>query len=314
MLAFARRQPLKAEPVDLRAQLAGMRDLLDRALRGDVHVRTDFADGLWTILADPAELELVLLNLCVNARDAMPEGGTITIAARNAPALEAPGQGGDFVSLSVSDTGIGMSPEVLAHVFEPFFTTKEVGKGSGLGLPQVYGFAKQSGGSVRIESEVNRGTTVVLTLPRTDRAPATAEAPGRGHQDPDKACGSILLVEDDDEVASLVNEMLRELGYQVTRASSAEAALGALADARTIDILFSDIMMPGRMNGLDLAREVQRRRPGLPVLLTSGYADAAVRDAGREGIRVLRKPYDLHTLAETLGEVIKGRGGPYAIA
>ena len=306
LLAFARRQPLQAEPVDLRAQLHGMRDLLDRALRGDVHVRTDFADDLWTVLADPAELELVLLNLCVNARDAMPDGGTITITAYNARGMDERGEQADFVSLSVADTGVGMSAEVLTHVFEPFFTTKEVGKGSGLGLPQVYGFAEQSGGSVRIESEIGRGTTVVLTLPRTDRAPANVAPLIDSSQPQPKTCGSVLLVEDDDEVATLVSEMLRELGYEVTRAASAEAALGALADDRPIDIIFSDIMMPGRMNGLDLAREARRRRPGLPVLLTSGYAEVAMSEAGRENIRVLRKPYDIQALAQSLGEVIEG--------
>jgi signal transduction histidine kinase/ActR/RegA family two-component response regulator len=308
LLAFARRQPLKAAPIDLRVQLAGMRDLLDRTLRGDVHVRTDFADGLWTILADPVELELVLLNICVNARDAMPDGGTITIAAGNVTGGD---QHGDFVRLMVTDTGVGMAPGVLAHVFEPFFTTKEVGKGSGLGLPQVYGFAEQSGGSVHIESEVDRGTTVILNLPRTVRAPEAAPPPVSVQQALHKACGSILLVEDDEEVASLVTDMLRELGYEVTRAAAAEAALGALADARPIDVLFSDIMMPGRMNGLDLVHEAQRRRPGLRVLLTSGYADAAIREAGREGIRVLRKPYDIHSLAQTLGEVLEGRRDPH---
>lgn len=310
LLAFARRQPLKAEPVDLRSQLDGMRDLLDRALRGDVHVRTDLSDDLWTILADPAELELVLLNLCVNARDAMPDGGTITISARNAPDIEERGQRGDFVRLSVADNGIGMPAEVLAHVFEPFFTTKEVGKGSGLGLPQVYGFAEQSGGSVHIRSEVGKGATVVLTLPRTDRAPAAAEPLIDLDPTQPKASGSVLLVEDDDEVASLVTDMLGELGYDVIRASTAEAALGALADARPIDMILSDLMMPGRMNGLDLVREARRRRPELPVLLTSGYADAAMREAGRENIRVLRKPYDIQTLAEALREVFKGGEGP----
>jgi hypothetical protein len=257
LLAFARRQPLKPEPVDLRAQLDGMRDLLDRTLRGDVHVRTDFADDLWTIPVDPAELELVLLNLCVNARDAMPDGGTITMTAHNAPDIDEPGLRGDFVRLSVIDTGVGMSAETLAHVFEPFFTTKEVGKGSGLGLPQVYGFAEQSGGSVRIESEVGRGATVILTLPRTDRAPATVEPFVDVSQARFTASGSVLLVEDDNEVATLVTDMLRELGYKVIRAANAEAALGALADARVIGLVFSDIMMPGRMNGLDLAREAR---------------------------------------------------------
>jgi PAS domain S-box-containing protein len=307
LLAFARRQPLKAEPVDLRSQLDGMRDLLDRALRGDVHVRTDFADDLWTVLVDPAELELVLLNLCVNARDAMPDGGVITITASNAPDLAEGDRRGDFVSLSVADSGVGMPAEVLAHVFEPFFTTKEVGKGSGLGLPQVYGFAEQSGGSVQIDSSVGRGTTVVLTLPRTDRAPADIEPSVELREAQPKASGSVLLVEDDDEVASLVTDMLRELGYEVTRAAGADAALGALADARPVDIVFSDIMMPGRMNGLELAREAQRRRPGLPVLLTSGFADAAMREANREDIPVLCKPYDIQTLARTLDEVLDGR-------
>ena len=280
LLAFARRQPLKAEPVALRAHLEAMRELLDRALRGDVHVKADFTDDLWAVLVDPAELELVLLNLCVNARDAMPEGGTITVAARNAASSEHEDLEGDFVALSVKDEGVGMAPETLARVFEPFFTTKEIGKGSGLGLPQVYGFAEQSGGAVRVVSTVGQGTTVTLMLPRTDRLPAPP-APLIDLAEPDAPThtGAVLLVEDDDEVACLVTEMLRELGFGVVRVANAEAALGALANGRTVDLLFSDIMMPGAMNGLDLAREAQRRRPGLPILLTSGYADAAIREA-----------------------------------
>ena len=304
LLTFARRQPLKAEPVDLRSQLQGMRDLLDRALRGDVHVRTSFPGDLWTILVDPAELELVLLNLCVNARDAMPDGGTITISACNAPGDP---ERGDFVRLSVADDGVGMSADVLAHVFEPFFTTKEVGQGSGLGLAQVYGFAEQSGGSVQIESAVGQGAVVVLTLPRTEGTPMQIEVSAPVGETLAGASGSVLLVEDDSEVASLVTDMLRELGYDVTRAASADAALGALADARPIDIILSDIMMPGRMSGLDLAREARRRWPGMPVLLTSGYAGAAMREAGREDVRVLPKPYDIHTLAKTLAEVLHAR-------
>ncbi len=309
LLAFARRQPLRAEPVNLRSQLDGMRDLLDRALRGDVHVRTDLADELWAVQVDPAELELVLLNLCVNARDAMPDGGTIAIAARNAPNLDEGGLRGDFVKLSVTDTGSGMSAEVLAHVFEPFFTTKEVGKGSGLGLPQVYGFAEQSGGSVTVESEVGKGTTVLLTLPKTDRAPEIIEPLIDFDRSRPKAVGAVLLVEDDDDVAGLVIEMIDELGYQVTRAANAEAALAALADLERVDIVFSDLMMPGRMNGLDLVREVRRRRPGLPVLLTSGYADAAIREASRENIRVLAKPYNMEGLAAAFEEALKTSAG-----
>jgi signal transduction histidine kinase/ActR/RegA family two-component response regulator len=310
LLAFARRQPLRAEPVNLRSQLDGMRDLLDRALRGDVHVRTDLAEDLWAVQVDPAELELVLLNLCVNARDAMADGGTIAIAARNAPNLDEGGLRGDFVRLSVTDTGAGMSAEVLARVFEPFFTTKEVGKGSGLGLPQVYGFAQQSGGSVVIESEVGKGTTVVLTLPRTAREPEVIEPVTDFDPLRPKAAGSVLLVEDDDDVASLVTEMMDELGYQVTRTANAEAALAALDDLGPVDIVFSDLMMPGPMNGLDLVREVRRRRPGLPVLLTSGYADSAIREASQENIRVLAKPYNMEALAAAFEEALKTGAGP----
>ncbi|MBI1684148.1 PAS domain-containing protein [Caulobacter hibisci] len=303
LLAFARRQPLKAEPVDLRQQLAGMRDLLDRALRGDVHVETVLADDLWAIQVDPAELELVLLNLCVNARDAMPEGGTISIVAENAP--RADGQG-DFVRLTVRDTGVGMAKEVLARVFEPFFTTKEIGKGSGLGLPQVYGFAEQSGGSVSVDSTVGRGTAVTLLLPRTLEAPAASAAAAitslEGLRAP--TAEAVLLVEDDDEVAALVCEMLRELGYVVTRVSGAESALGAMANDRAIDLVFSDIMMPGAMNGVQLAQEIRRRRPGLPVLLTSGYAEAAIRETEIEGVAVLPKPYDIDTLARRLLDLL----------
>lgn len=305
LLAFSRRQPLKAEPVDLRHQIDGMRDLLDRALRGDVHVRTDFAADLWPVQVDPAELELVVLNLCVNARDAMPDGGEIIIAAENEAGVT---DAGDFVRLSVRDDGMGMPQEILAQVFEPFFTTKEIGKGSGLGLPQVYGFAQQSGGSVKVDSTVGRGTVVTLSLPRASGAPKAASP----SIIPDLTTlgaptdEAVLLVEDDDEVAALVTEMLRELRYEVIRAVNAESALGALANGRSIDIVFSDVMMPGPMNGVDLAREARRRRPGLPVLLTSGYAEAAIRDAAAEGISVLAKPYNIDTLARQLREALEG--------
>ncbi len=303
LLAFARRQPLKPEPVDLRRQIDGMRDLLDRTLRGDVLVKTELAADLWPIKVDPAELELVVLNLCVNARDAMPAGGTITITASNVENMRQGELAGDFVSLCVEDCGTGMSDEVLAHIFEPFFTTKEIGKGSGLGLPQVYGFAQQSGGAVKVDTFVGRGTKMILLLPRT-------EAPAVEHKvpvvDSDTTArrrtlrGSVLLVEDDDEVASLVTEMLSELGYHATRAASAQGALGALADDRAVDLVFSDVLMPGAMNGIELAREIRRRRPQLPILLTSGYSGAAFKDAASENINVLRKPYEIRALDSAL--------------
>ena len=309
LLAFSRRQPLNPEPVDLHRQIDGMRELLDRTLRGDVEVRTELADDLWPIKVDPAEWELVVLNLCVNARDAMPDGGVITIGARNAPQVTQGEVTGDFVVVSVCDTGTGMSAEVLTHIFEPFFTTKEIGKGTGLGLPQVYGFTQQSGGTITVASVVGEGTTVTMLLPRTagspaEPAPRRADNPARHNG----GMGSILLVEDNDEVAMLVTEMLRELGYRVTRAASAQGALGALADGREIDLVLSDIMMPGTMNGMELAREVRRRRPGASILLTTGYAGAAVQEADVAGIDILCKPYAI----EALGAALRAALGDHA--
>lgn len=299
LLAFARRQPLRAEPIDLHRKVDAMRELLNRTLRGDVQVKTELARDLAPIKVDSAELELVILNLCANARDAMPDGGTITISAANVPQ--------DFVAFKVSDTGTGMSAEVLAHMFEPFFTTKELGKGSGLGLPQVYGFAQQSGGSVEVDSAPGRGTCVTLLLPRSDEKPERPAGEGAGSGDPwhqSSEAGSILLVEDNDEVAALVTEMLRELGYGVTRAATAQAALGALADDRVIDLMLSDILMPGSMSGVDLAREVRRRRPTLPVLLTTGFAGDPPKDVEAEHIDVLAKPYDLATLQAAIRDAL----------
>ena len=303
LLAFSRRQTLRPEPVDIATQIGGMRELLDRSLRGDVHVELDFPDQLWAVEVDPGELELVILNLAVNARDAMPNGGTITVRGENLPDLRDADIAGDYVRLSVIDTGVGMGPEILSRVFEPFFTTKDVGKGSGLGLAQVHGFATQSRGTVRIKSQVGHGTSIELYLPRSrnlaskQRHLIELSRTARPKKD---GQGQILLVEDDDEVAALVGEMLGQLGYQVTRAASAAAALGALADGRTVDLVFSDIMMPGGMNGVELAREIRKRRSDVPVVLTSGYAEAAIQEAEAAGIQILAKPYHLDELAAAL--------------
>ncbi|AWL94523.1 MULTISPECIES: ATP-binding protein [Bradyrhizobium] len=302
LLAFSRRQKLRPEPVDVAAQIGGMRELLDRSLRGDVHVEFEFPDSLWPVEVDPGELELVILNLAVNARDAMPNGGTILVRGENLPELNDAEIAGDYVRLSVIDTGVGMAPEILSRVFEPFFTTKDVGKGSGLGLAQVHGFATQSRGTVRIQSEAGRGTSIELYLPRSFDVPSserhlidlTRVRPKKSNQ------GRILLVEDDDEVAALVAEMLGQLGYEVTRAASAAAALGALADGRSVDVIFSDIMMPGGMNGVELAHEIKRRRNDIPVLLTSGYAEASVHEAQAAGIQILAKPYHIDELSAAL--------------
>lgn len=298
LLAFSRSRALHPETVDLSRLIGNMSELLDRSLRGDIEVKVALAPDLWPVYADPGELELVVLNLAVNARDAMEGGGTITIVGENALEGESDGdRGGSFVRLSVRDTGSGMSEEVKARVFEPFFTTKDIGKGSGLGLAQVYGFATQSGGSVDIESALGEGSTITLTLPRAhhaavehgaNAAQARSGASGRGER--------VLLVEDDAEVAALLEEMLQTLGYEVIHAASAKAALGALANGRQVDLVFSDIMMPGGTNGIELAREIRRRMPHLPILLTSGFSESVKGEAAELGIPILKKPYGAEEL------------------
>ena len=306
LLAFSRRRPIAPKTIDLKAQLLGMYELLQRSLRGDVEVEMTFEDGLWPVELDPGELELAVLNICVNARDAMPEGGKIRIEARNIHGTQRP-QAQESVRLSISDTGTGMPRDVSARAFEPFFTTKDVGKGSGLGLAQVYGFVKQSNGEVEIQSAQGKGTTVILAFPRSTnevdesekaeavpgaKAPSPAEARSRSR-------GDILFVEDDVTVASLTAEMLRSAGYDVQHVKSASAALQTLAQGRSFDIVLTDVMMPGGMNGADLAREIRKRRPGLPVVLATGYIEAA-RTAMAEGMEVLMKPFQLDALAEIL--------------
>jgi PAS domain S-box-containing protein len=300
LLAFSRRRPLHPEPLDLAAQIKGLQELLSRSLRGDIKIVMTFAPNLWPVEVDAGELELAILNLCVNSRDAMPDGGVITITAENFGAAV------PFVRLSVADTGVGMPDAVLKRAFEPFFTTKDVGRGSGLGLAQVYGFAKQSGGQVEIDSTPGRGTTVSLRLPKSksqprvaspaEVAPAKAALPASGKV--------VLLVEDDTDVAALAQQMLETIGYTVMHVDTARAALGALANGRNIDIVFSDIMMPGGMNGVDLAREIRKRHSNLPVVLTTGFQNAAA-GAQADGIGVLLKPYDIDDLAGLLSESIR---------
>ncbi|WP_197445605.1 MULTISPECIES: response regulator [unclassified Pseudomonas] len=301
LLAFSRRQSLAPEPVDLALRISQMRELLDRSLRGDIHVQVQFAPDLWPIEVDPGELELVILNLAVNARDAMPEGGSILLQATNAPNEQVLGCRGDFVRLAVIDSGTGIPDDLRERVFDPFFTTKEIGKGSGLGLAQVYGFARQSGGTVWLDTECGRGTSVIMMLPRSAHVPDQVPIEdARIDESPDVSAGSVLLVDDDEEVAALVGEMLEHLGYQVIHSASAAAALGALANGHRVDVVFSDVMMPGGMNGVELAREIRTRQLGIPVLLTSGYAEAARKSAEAEGVHVLAKPYRLEELGAAL--------------
>ena len=302
LLAISRRSALQPQVVDLGSQIEGMRVLLERSLREDISIALDLADDLWPVEVDPSQLEVALLNIAVNARDAMPKGGLITVEGRNAPDLADGEIVGDHVRLSITDEGQGMTRETLRRVFEPFFTTKGVGKGTGLGLAQVYGFARASGGDVRIESAPGVGATITLYLPRTAKARALPREPeGAAAQAPrdSERHGRALLVEDEDSVAALVAEMLDELGYDVSRAATAAAALRLLEAERAFQLVFSDMVMPGRMSGMELAREISRRRPGLPVIMTTGFSDAATA-AREQGFRLLMKPYRIEALAEAL--------------
>jgi PAS domain S-box-containing protein len=301
LLAFSRRQPLKPVAVSLPHQINGMRELLDGSLRGDVHVRTEFPEDLWSVEVDPGELELVILNLAVNARDAMPNGGTITIRGENLVDQSDPEISGDIVRLSVIDTGTGMSPGVVAKAFEPFFTTKEIGQGSGLGLPQAYGFAQESGGVIRIASEADKGTTIALLLPRSfaEPRPISTLLPAATTQSVESP-GTVLVVEDDREVAAMVTEMLDQLGYRAFCVTDSTAALGALADGRSIDLVLSDIMMAGELNGVELAQEIRKRRPDIPILLNSGFSGAAETDAQAMQLEILRKPFTVQALASAI--------------
>jgi signal transduction histidine kinase/CheY-like chemotaxis protein len=304
LLAFSRKRPVNPESIDVAAHLKGMREMLNGSLGGNIQVGMKF-DQVWPVEIDTGELELAILNLCLNSRDAMHDGGSVTITAENLRLDGNAGPNAEYVKLSVTDTGCGMTPEVLARVFEPFFTTKDVGKGSGLGLAQVYGFAHQSGGQITIHSEVGVGTMVTLLLPRSTTEPVagarTLDAPGTSVPRVDGARrGHLLLVEDDQEVSALTREMLNSLGFSVTHVTGAESALTALANARAIDIVLSDIMMPGGVSGLELAREITGRFPNLPVILTTGYVEAAARMKDGE-FRLLLKPYSLEALADALG-------------
>jgi signal transduction histidine kinase len=273
LLAFSRRQRLSPAPVQPNGIVSGMGDLLGRTIGAQIRVETRLEPRLWQALADPTQIEVMLLNLAINARDAMPAGGRLTIATANVervpPHLTNELSPGQYVAISVADTGLGMTPAVLARAFEPFFTTKEQGKGTGLGLAQLYGFAKQSGGTARIDSREGEGTTVTIYLPRTREACAAPEVEAlapRRLQD-----AKVLVVDDDDDVLLVAAAMVEELGYEVVAAANGEGALRAL-DEGEFALLLTDVAMPG-MNGVELAAEVRRRRPALPIIFASGYAD-----------------------------------------
>ena len=290
ILTFSRRQPLKTDVIDLRQRTDELSEMLGRSVRGDVRLIVSLAEDLWPIECDIAELEIALMNLCVNARDAMPKGGLVRVEGRNSTldAAAANSLGGDFVALSVTDTDTGIAPDDIKKVFEPFFTTKDVGKGTGLGLSQVYGFAQQSGGMATIDSKVGEGTAVTLYLPRAVRK-AVAETTA-GRQTVTRATGVILVVEDDEDVAAVAKNMLKLIGYRADHVRDGATALAVLLSGQRFDAVFSDIIMPGGMSGLDLARKVRQHFPGLPVLLCSGYA-RATGEVFREGFDIIAKPY-----------------------
>ncbi|MCB8823277.1 ATP-binding protein [Microvirga rosea] len=305
LLSFSRRQAHEPQVVQLSSHLPGLQDMLRSSLRGDIAIQMILAPELWNACVDLNELELAILNIAVNARDAMPEGGSFMIETRNVtlPGTTGLGLTGDFVALSISDTGCGIPEDVLARIFEPFFTTKEVGKGTGLGLSQVYGFARQSGGTAVATSTPGQGTTVTVFLPRTNEH---ANSDHDGDKKPSRRTGQghILLVEDNVDIADVTRANLEELGYRVTHAGNAERALDLLGTGEAFDLVFSDIVMPGDLNGVNLARSVREQYRSLPILLTTGYSNVA-QTALDEGFTILRKPYDSEDLARSIGQMIQ---------
>jgi PAS domain S-box-containing protein len=305
LLAFSRRQPLSPVVTDLRRRIESVRDMLGSSLRGNIDLVMDLPEDLWPSEIDLSEFDLALVNIAVNARDAMPEGGRFTIAARNVtlrPGRSAVDLDGDFVALSMTDTGTGIPSEVLSKVFEPFFTTKAVGKGTGLGLSQVYGFAHQTGGTVTLDSKVGHGTTVTIYLPRSHAAVADPGEAGRAPQAVRGGSGTILVVEDNPDVADVTSTLLDQLGYRVVRAPSAADALAMLDDGG-VDLVFTDIVMPGPMDGLALASEIRARYPQMPVLLTTGYTDVAPEAEYK--FAVLRKPFQMPALEKIVREALQ---------
>ncbi|HXO02246.1 MAG TPA: PAS domain S-box protein [Stellaceae bacterium] len=311
LLTFARRQDLNPIVIDLRERLAASRDVLASAAGENVELVFKLPDSVWPVMVDVPEFELALVNIVVNARDAMPNGGTIRISGGNVrltPDDALDDLTGDFVELRISDTGSGIDPEVLPRVFEPFFTTKGPDKGTGLGLSQVYGFARQSNGTVRVTSSAAngstlapRGTTVAIYLPRALGA-VIAPDDAQREDEPEGGAERILLVEDNQEIQEVTATFLEELGYQVSRAANADAALERLASEKDIRLVFSDIVMPGAMNGVALARRVRRTYPHIAVLLTTGYAPQQV--LLDDTLAVLRKPYRLTALSSALRDTL----------
>jgi PAS domain S-box-containing protein len=312
LLAFASRQTLDARPTDANRLVAGMEDLIRRTVGTAVAIEVQGAADLWTTKVDPPQLESALLNLCINARDAMmPAGGRVTIRTAN-ERIEGHGDAGDglapgdYVLLSVGDTGAGMAPEVIDRIFDPFFTTKPMGQGTGLGLSMVYGFVRQSGGQVRVASEVGRGTTMRLYLPRHD-GDAEVEEPGPAPLAPEPGRGeTVVVVEDQETIRVVVAEVLERAGYRVVTAGDGHEALDVLGRPGRVDLLVTDVGLPGGLNGRQVADAARTGRPGLKVLFITGYADKAAVGDGQldEGMEILTKPFDLQDLVRRARQLI----------
>jgi PAS domain S-box-containing protein len=312
LLAFARRQTLDPKPTNANRLITAMEDLIQRTVGPGIRVGTVLGIGVWPILCDPNQLESAILNLCINARDAMPDGGCLTIETASSwmdqrNARECDMQPGQYVAVCVTDTGTGMPPEVLARAFDPFYTTKPTGQGTGLGLSMVYGFAKQSGGQVRLYSEMGEGTTARLYLPRyrgeteEDEEQATLEGAPRA-----EAGETVLIVDDESTVRMLVTEVLEDLGYAAIEAADASSGLKVLQSDVRIDLLITDVGLPGGMNGRQMADAARERRPKLKVLFITGYAENAVLSNGHllPGMHVLTKPFAMDRLASRIKDVI----------
>jgi CheY-like chemotaxis protein len=281
-----------------------MRTMIESSLRGNIVYKEELDEGVSAVKLDLAELELAIVNISVNARDAMPNGGAFTLTTYNVTREDDFSDNqldGRHVAIACSDTGMGIPPNLLSKIFDPFFTTKEVGKGTGLGLSQVYGFAHQAGGTVRAQSKVGLGTTISVYLPRADAEIANKEPPAKISDQPQRP--NVLIVDDSAEVAEVTSSLFEQLGYATVYRDSAEEALSLLADGVKIDLVFSDIVMPGAIDGVGLAREVRSRYPKLPVLLTTGYSDAA--QAAPPDLRILRKPFDTNILRDFVQNIEK---------
>ena len=312
LLAFSRRQTLAPKAIDAGKLVSGMLDMVQRTVGPNVVVESFCTAGLWTALVDPSQLENALLNLCLNARDAMPEGGRITVETGNrvfdtASARQHDIPKGEYLAIRVTDSGTGMSPEVLAKAFDPFFTTKPMGEGTGLGLSMIYGFAQQSGGQVRIYSQLGAGTTVSLYLPRyLGIAEGESDSPGLPPMLPAQRGETVMVVDDEPTVRLLVTDLLGDLGYRAIEVADGIAGLEVLQSGVHIDLLVTDVGLPGGMNGLQLANAGRLSRPDLRVLFITGYAESALFHNGRlePGMAVLTKPFSVNDLAERMHELI----------